>query len=181
MKKRFEPYKKVKNAKKCTCTYGYHATIWRCVASRSVSGRIVGGIWWFFTLIVISSYTANLAAFLTVERMQSPIESAEDLAKQTEIKYGTVDSGTTREFFQVRRRQQQQCSSRRIVVVIWLCQSNRYNQLNITRSSMLLLRVAGTTVVVYLSAHRRKRWTSYSGSSTPQCVWCRTLASMTEA
>ena len=34
--------------------------------------------------------------------MQSPIESAEDLAKQTEIKYGTVDSGTTREFFRVR-------------------------------------------------------------------------------
>jgi len=73
-----------------------------CVVFRSVSGRIVGGIWWFFTLIVISSYTANLAAFLTVERMQSPIESAEDLAKQTEIKYGTVDSGTTREFFRVR-------------------------------------------------------------------------------
>ena len=73
-----------------------------CVSFRSVSGRIVGGIWWFFTLIVISSYTANLAAFLTVERMQSPIESAEDLAKQTEIKYGTVESGTTREFFRVR-------------------------------------------------------------------------------
>ena len=28
---------------------------------------------------------------------------------------------------------------------------------------------------------RRKRRTSYSGSSTLQCVWCRTLASMTEA
>ena len=77
--------------------------VWTAVMflRRSVSGRIVGGIWWFFTLIVISSYTANLAAFLTVERMQSPIESAEDLAKQTEIKYGTVDSGTTREFFRV--------------------------------------------------------------------------------
>ena len=71
---------------------------------RSVSGRIVGGIWWFFTLIIISSYTANLAAFLTVERMQSPIESAEDLAKQTEIKYGTVDAGTTQDFFRVRQR-----------------------------------------------------------------------------
>ena len=35
--------------------------------------RIVGGIWWFFTLIIISSYTANLAAFLTVERMATPI------------------------------------------------------------------------------------------------------------
>jgi ionotropic glutamate receptor len=33
----------------------------------------VGGIWWFFTLIIISSYTANLAAFLTVERMATPI------------------------------------------------------------------------------------------------------------
>uniref|UniRef100_A0A8D2PFF0 Glutamate ionotropic receptor AMPA type subunit 1 n=1 Tax=Zosterops lateralis melanops TaxID=1220523 RepID=A0A8D2PFF0_ZOSLA len=66
---------------------------------RSLSGRIVGGVWWFFTLIIISSYTANLAAFLTVERMVSPIESAEDLAKQTEIAYGTLEAGSTKEFF----------------------------------------------------------------------------------
>lgn len=72
------------------------------VVCRSLSGRIVGGVWWFFTLIIISSYTANLAAFLTVERMVSPIESAEDLAKQTEIAYGTLDSGSTKEFFRVR-------------------------------------------------------------------------------
>ena len=68
---------------------------------RSLSGRIVGGVWWFFTLIIISSYTANLAAFLTVERMVSPIESAEDLAKQTEIAYGTLEAGSTKEFFRV--------------------------------------------------------------------------------
>ena len=42
----------------------------------------MGGIWWFFTLIIISSYTANLAAFLTVERMITPIENADDLANQ---------------------------------------------------------------------------------------------------
>lgn len=71
------------------------------LSRRSLSGRIVGGVWWFFTLIIISSYTANLAAFLTVERMVSPIESAEDLAKQTEIAYGTLDSGSTKEFFRV--------------------------------------------------------------------------------
>ena len=71
---------------------------------RSLSGRIVGGVWWFFTLIIISSYTANLAAFLTVERMVSPIESAEDLAKQTEIAYGTLDAGSTKEFFRVRKQ-----------------------------------------------------------------------------
>uniref|UniRef100_A0A8C1ZC56 Glutamate receptor n=1 Tax=Cyprinus carpio TaxID=7962 RepID=A0A8C1ZC56_CYPCA len=69
------------------------------ISPRSLSGRIVGGVWWFFTLIIISSYTANLAAFLTVERMVSPIESAEDLAKQSEIAYGTLDSGSTKEFF----------------------------------------------------------------------------------
>lgn len=63
---------------------------------------MVAGMWWFFTLIMISSYTANLAAFLTVERMDSPIESAEDLAKQTKIKYGALKGGSTAAFFRVR-------------------------------------------------------------------------------
>ena len=62
---------------------------------------MIAAMWWFFTLIMISSYTANLAAFLTVERMESPIESAEDLAKQTKIKYGCLESGSTRAFFRV--------------------------------------------------------------------------------
>ena len=68
---------------------------------QATSTRIVGGIWWFFTLIIISSYTANLAAFLTVERMITPIENAEDLATQTEIAYRTLDSGSTMTFFRV--------------------------------------------------------------------------------
>nr|CAD7571162.1 unnamed protein product [Timema californicum] len=59
----------------------------------------LGGIWWFFTLIIISSYTANLAAFLTVERMITPIENSDDLAGQTDISYGTLDSGSTMTFF----------------------------------------------------------------------------------
>ncbi|CAH6792504.1 Grik1 [Phodopus roborovskii] len=66
---------------------------------KALSTRIVGGIWWFFTLIIISSYTANLAAFLTVERMESPIDSADDLAKQTKIEYGAVKDGSTMTFF----------------------------------------------------------------------------------
>ncbi|XP_069947297.1 glutamate receptor ionotropic, kainate 2 isoform X3 [Cherax quadricarinatus] len=83
--------------------------LWFCIGSlmqqggdllpKAVSTRIVAGIWWFFTLIMISSYTANLAAFLTVERMESPIESAEDLAKQTRIKYGSLYGGSTWDFF----------------------------------------------------------------------------------
>ncbi|XP_034111917.2 glutamate receptor ionotropic, kainate 2 isoform X2 [Drosophila albomicans] len=66
---------------------------------RATSTRIVGGCWFFFCLIIISSYTANLAAFLTVERMITPIESASDLADQTEISYGTLEGGSTMTFF----------------------------------------------------------------------------------
>ncbi|XP_012945039.1 glutamate receptor 1 [Aplysia californica] len=66
---------------------------------RSVSGRIIGGAWWFFVLIIISSYTANLAAFLTIERMISPIESADDLLNHPTMKYGAVISGSTLQFF----------------------------------------------------------------------------------
>lgn len=53
-------------------------------------------------MIIISSYTANLAAFLTVQRMEVPIESVDDLADQTAIEYGTMHGGSTMTFFQVR-------------------------------------------------------------------------------
>ena len=53
-----------------------------------------------FAMIVIASYTANLAAFLTVETLEKPINSAEDLEKQDVIKYGVVRGGSTAKFFQ---------------------------------------------------------------------------------
>ena len=71
------------------------------VAPISLSNRLLCGMWYFFTLIMIASYTANLAAFLTVETLDKPIESAEDLAKQTDIKYGVLDGGSTMNFFKV--------------------------------------------------------------------------------
>lgn len=69
------------------------------VAPISLSTRLVAGVWFFFAMIVIASYTANLAAFLTVVTLDKPIESAEDLAAQTEIKYGTLEGGSTMNFF----------------------------------------------------------------------------------
>jgi glutamate receptor, ionotropic, invertebrate len=50
---------------------------------------------------MLSSYTANLAAFLTTTRSSNPINSAEDLAKQNKIKYGAVIGGSTLGFFKV--------------------------------------------------------------------------------
>ncbi|XP_053208599.1 glutamate receptor ionotropic, kainate 2-like [Panonychus citri] len=67
---------------------------------KSISTRLVASAWSFFTLIMVSSYTANLAAFLTVAKMDVPIENAEDLAMQSKVGYGCLKSGSTRKFFQ---------------------------------------------------------------------------------
>ncbi len=64
-----------------------------------MSTRTIAAIWYFFTLIMISSYTANLAAFLTVEKVVYPIENAEGLSVQTKIEYGCLKSGSTKAFF----------------------------------------------------------------------------------
>lgn len=49
---------------------------------------------------MVSSYTANLAAFLTVENLVSPISNAEELANLNgKIKYGAKRDGSTISFF----------------------------------------------------------------------------------
>lgn len=67
-----------------------------------MSTRMMGASWWFFCLIIVSSYTANLAAFLVVETIVRPIKSAEDLAAlDGKIKYGAKRGGSTFKFFEV--------------------------------------------------------------------------------
>lgn len=68
---------------------------------RSVSTRLAAGVWWFFTLIMVSCYTANLAAFLTTENPSEEFSNMDELAQQTEIKYGAKRGGTTFQFFNV--------------------------------------------------------------------------------
>ncbi|XP_011503697.1 PREDICTED: glutamate receptor ionotropic, kainate 2-like [Ceratosolen solmsi marchali] len=69
------------------------------ILPRTPSIRMVAGMWWFFVLIMVSSYTANLAAFLTAVKMEDSINDVEDLAKQTKISYGAVKDGSTYSFF----------------------------------------------------------------------------------
>lgn len=72
---------------------------------RAPATRIVASIWWFFTLIMVSSYTANLAAFLTIETLRSPIKSVEDLkycgvpGHDCPVKFGAKVGGSTLNFF----------------------------------------------------------------------------------
>lgn len=69
----------------------------------TTSGRLVSAAWWFFSLTIISIYTANLAAFLTITNAHIPISSAADLAHQDEYDYGTVQGSQIESFFNYSR------------------------------------------------------------------------------
>ena len=57
---------------------------------KTLSLRLLAGIWWLFVLIMTSFYTANLAAYLTVQRIELPIKSLKDLVNSNTMTYGTV-------------------------------------------------------------------------------------------
>ncbi|CAG5093934.1 Similar to GRIK2: Glutamate receptor ionotropic, partial [Cotesia congregata] len=69
------------------------------IAPTAGSIRAIAGLWWFFVLIMVSSYTANLAAFLTAVKMGNTINNVEELAAQSKVKYGSQGKGSTAAFF----------------------------------------------------------------------------------
>lgn len=61
-------------------------------------------MWWFFTLLMVSSYTANLAAFLTTESPDPHFTNLKELidnAEGKDIIYGAKLDGSTANFFRV--------------------------------------------------------------------------------
>ena len=104
-----EPSSCISNPEEYTNQYNFLNSFWFTLGAIMQQGsdvvplsmcvRFASGMWFFFALILISSYTANLAAFLTVETLHRPIESVDDLASQTEISYGAVAGGSTAGFF----------------------------------------------------------------------------------
>lgn len=68
-------------------------------APKNISGRLVAATWWLFGFIIIASYTANLAAFLTVSRLETPISSLDDLSKQYKIRYAPVKGTASETYF----------------------------------------------------------------------------------
>ncbi|KAI6220068.1 Protein CBR-GLR-7 [Aphelenchoides fujianensis] len=83
-------------------------------APKNLSGRLVAATWWLFGFIIIASCklhsffcahsidsldTANLAAFLTVSRMEQQINGLDDLSKQYKIRYAPLKDGATETYF----------------------------------------------------------------------------------
>ena len=48
-----------------------------------------------FVLLMLSCYTANLAAFLTIDKMDFTINSVEDILRQNQIKVGVYEESAT--------------------------------------------------------------------------------------
>ncbi|XP_044745802.1 ionotropic receptor 25a [Coccinella septempunctata] len=68
-------------------------------APKSLSGRTLVAAYWLFVVLMLATFTANLAAFLTVERMQTPVQSLEQLSRQSRINYTVVQDSDTHKYF----------------------------------------------------------------------------------
>ncbi|ELT96815.1 hypothetical protein CAPTEDRAFT_124092, partial [Capitella teleta] len=87
----------------------FHNSLWHAFVSLltqgsnitaiAMSGRIVAGFWFALCSILLAAYTADLTAYLTVERMFTGIQTLLDLANQQDVKYGTLDGTAIQTFF----------------------------------------------------------------------------------
>ncbi|XP_046556602.1 ionotropic receptor 25a-like isoform X1 [Haliotis rubra] len=69
------------------------------VPPKSFSARLLVAGFWFFSIIMMSTFTANLAAFLTVSRMGVAISSMTELASQSDIRYSVVADSSVMTYF----------------------------------------------------------------------------------
>ncbi|CAH1789880.1 unnamed protein product [Owenia fusiformis] len=66
---------------------------------RSLAARITTVMWWMGIVIIIQTYTANLAAFFTTGRLNTDINSVEDLGGQNKVIYGTIQGASPHQYF----------------------------------------------------------------------------------
>ncbi|XP_056241906.1 probable glutamate receptor [Seriola aureovittata] len=66
---------------------------------KALSGRLVSAIWWLFAVMLLACYFGNFNAMLHSNNKHVSIKSFEDLANQDLIDYGTVEAGSTMQFF----------------------------------------------------------------------------------
>ncbi|XP_035659997.1 glutamate receptor ionotropic, kainate 2-like [Branchiostoma floridae] len=78
--------------------YGAFAQQGAVTVPQSFAGRFISGAWWFFMTVIVASYTANLAAFLTGSANQPTISSLTSLANRDEMSYGWVGTYSINDF-----------------------------------------------------------------------------------
>lgn len=66
---------------------------------KAVAGRVISSIWWLFAVLLLACYFANFYSMVHTDKKHSSISTFSDLANQDVIEYGTVEGGSTTQFF----------------------------------------------------------------------------------
>lgn len=66
---------------------------------RSFSARVLGMVWAGFAMIIVASYTANLAAFLVLDRPEASITGIDDARVSPQYMYFYFREVTNLKFF----------------------------------------------------------------------------------
>jgi ABC-type amino acid transport substrate-binding protein len=69
------------------------------ISPKSVGGRIIGLLWMFAAIIIISSFTATITSVLTVSQLESPVKGPEDLP---EVRVGSINNSTAAQYLDIR-------------------------------------------------------------------------------
>ncbi|XP_053385005.1 glutamate receptor ionotropic, kainate 3-like isoform X2 [Mercenaria mercenaria] len=70
---------------------------------QTTSMRTIVAFFWFCTLVINAAYTANLAAFLTLQQIDNRIKTVDSLARQSNVKYGILNNSDLMQFFRQSR------------------------------------------------------------------------------
>ena len=69
---------------------------------KSISGKVLVAAYWLFVVLMVSTFTSNLAAFLTVERMQATgeggVKNLDMLADQSRISYSLLKDSSIEQY-----------------------------------------------------------------------------------
>uniref|UniRef100_A0A8C9KP59 Glutamate receptor n=1 Tax=Serinus canaria TaxID=9135 RepID=A0A8C9KP59_SERCA len=66
---------------------------------QAFSVRVIAVVWWLFTLALLAAYIANFTALLSSGSEQLPIQTFEDLVKQRNLEFGTLEGSSTFYYF----------------------------------------------------------------------------------
>ena len=69
---------------------------------RAQSVRFVVGFFWVFSIVVMATYSGNLIAYLTVNRIQLPFDSLERMIESRDYKFGVMGGVLVERLLQVR-------------------------------------------------------------------------------
>lgn len=61
---------------------------------RADSGRLVIGTWWLVVLVIVTTYSGNLVAFLTFPKLEAPVTTISELLKNSDAYTWSVTKGS---------------------------------------------------------------------------------------